>query len=194
MIVKGDDRSGASFSLDEQHRYALWRALETPLFEPSQGPVLFIGLNPSTADHQKSDPTCTREMDFARRWGHDLYLKCNLFGFRSTDPLGLLKAADPVGKDNLVVLQGQARRATRVVLCWGDGKGSAFRTSIAKQSLVVQAALRFTLGNSETTVHCFGATSTGNPRHPLYLKKTTELSFWRLAHGKDEHRMDRAQR
>ncbi len=194
MILKGDDRCGAGFSQDERYRYVLWRALSSSLFEPSPGPVLFIGLNPSTADHQKSDPTCTREMDFARRWGHDFYLKCNLFGFRSTDPLGLARVADPAGKDNLATIQAYARKATRIVLCWGDGKGSNLRTTIAKQSLIVQAALRFTLGHSETTVHCLGTTTAGNPRHPLYLKKTTELSPWRLAHGQDEHRMDRTQR
>ena len=56
-------RSDALLSPCGCYRYALWRR-----WEP--GPqVLFIMLNPSTADELTDDPTIRRCIGFARSWG-----------------------------------------------------------------------------------------------------------------------------
>ena len=47
-IIKSD----ALFSKDRVYRYALWR-----IWDLKKPKVLFIGLNPSTADEIKNDPT-----------------------------------------------------------------------------------------------------------------------------------------
>lgn len=177
VVVRGDDRTGACFDRSEAYRYVLWRELERPLLGDGLGTVLFVGLNPSTADEQKSDPTCTREMDFAERWGFDRYVKCNMFGYRSTDPLGLAKVADPLGPDNLTLLSRMATRASLIVVCWGDGKGGKVKGLIAQASAPTQLAL------GARVVKCFGVTQAGNPKHPLYLARTSELVDWRLARG-----------
>lgn len=189
-LYKGNEKSGAIFSKDETHRYLLWRQTAPGLFGEAQGTVLFIGLNPSTADHAKSDPTCTREVDFATRWGFNRYVKANLFGWRSTAPLGLAYAKDPTGPCNVTTILDQARTASLIVLCWGDGKGSKVKQLIQTESLVLQEHLwrvltrvAGILHEAPTPVRCFGVTQNGNPKHPLYLPKVSELADWRLAHA-----------
>jgi len=182
-LFLGDELKGALFSVDMRYRYALWRQLDDNLFATHGGTALFVGLNPSTADHAKSDPTCTREMDFAQRWGYSRYVKVNVFGWRSTDPLGLLDAKDPVGQDNLAVILTEAQRAALIVVCWGDGKGGKLRSLIAQHAVNAQRALAAGWDSIHCQCRCFGLTKTGNPKHPLYLPKVSELVTWRLAHG-----------
>jgi hypothetical protein len=64
------------FSECRSYRYTLWRewAIEDLFAECSADTqahtyLLVIGLNPSTADETKDDPTIRREIDFAKRWG-----------------------------------------------------------------------------------------------------------------------------
>jgi hypothetical protein len=72
---------GAEMSECGEYRYWLSRRLSM-----GERFVLFVGLNPSTADAMQDDPTIRREVDFARRWGYDWYLKGNVYAYRSTDP------------------------------------------------------------------------------------------------------------
>jgi hypothetical protein len=58
------DEAGAAFSEDRRHRYELWR-----IWDRKVRKMVVIGLNPSTADETKNDPTIRRCIDFARRWG-----------------------------------------------------------------------------------------------------------------------------
>ena len=71
----------AVFSPDRKYRYTLTR--EWNNVKPF---ILFIGLNPSTADETKDDPTIRREIGFSHLWGFGGMIKCNIFGFRTTDP------------------------------------------------------------------------------------------------------------
>ena len=86
---------GAIFSDGRVYRYTLVREWDAakPLF-------VFIGLNPSTADETQDDPTIRRVIRFAKRAGCGRLLMLNIFGFRSTDPQGMLDAFDPVGPLN----------------------------------------------------------------------------------------------
>src|SRR5688500_18342065 len=53
--------------------------------------IVFIGMNPSTADATVDDPTCAREWTFARREGFEAMVKCNVGDYRATDPKALLQ-------------------------------------------------------------------------------------------------------
>ncbi len=48
--------------------------------------VVWVMLNPSTADHVHDDPTIRRCMGFARAWGYGGIAVVNLYAWRATDP------------------------------------------------------------------------------------------------------------
>ena len=72
----------ADISPDGLYRYSLSRRLTA-----GNRTVLFVGLNPSTADATADDPTIRRCAGFARSWSFDWLLMGNLYALRSTDPL-----------------------------------------------------------------------------------------------------------
>ena len=48
--------------------------------------ILFVGMNPSTADAEEDDRTCRREQMIARRLGFNRYLKANILDVMATRP------------------------------------------------------------------------------------------------------------
>jgi hypothetical protein len=147
----------ATFSPDRVYRYALWRELE--FFYERQ--VMFIGLNPSTADETNDDPTVRRCIRFAKTWGFSRMCMTNIFAFRATDPSVMLAAADPVGPENDKFLRECADRSHLIVAAWGNHGGHLYRD---QQVLKLIPKLQ-----------CFGKTKSGNPKHPLYLRKDSLL-------------------
>ncbi len=87
------------FSSNRVYRYVLWREWNQLLSAPFRY-AMFIGLNPSTADETKNDPTVRKCIGFAKRWGYDGLCMTNLFAFRATDPGAMLKDLAPIGPDN----------------------------------------------------------------------------------------------
>jgi hypothetical protein len=148
-----ESASGAVFSRDERYRYGLWRN-----WNPSLGKVLFIGLNPSTADHQQNDPTIRRCIAFAQHWDYGGMLVGNLFAYRATRPVDLRKASKPVGPDNEQWLLKMAAAAKLIIACWGND-GSYLSQDQSIQKLLPK-------------LHCLKLNATGAPAHPLYLRKT----------------------
>lgn len=145
----------ATFSGCRRYRYVLERHWDDAL--PA---VLFIGLNPSTADEQADDPTVRRCVRFAQDWGYGSLLLANLFALRSTDPKGLLDAADPVGRWNDRWLKRLESRASLSVAAWG------VHGTLRDRDRTVAARL--------VNLHCLGTTKDGHPRHPLYLRADTQ--------------------
>jgi len=87
MLVYGEHMNvvrSASFSRCGKYRYQLVRQ-----WVDGQGCCVFIGLNPSTADHRNDDPTIRRCMGFARRWGYQKMVMINLFAYRTPHPAEL---------------------------------------------------------------------------------------------------------
>src|SRR5579864_646380 len=91
----GGHRGGAWFDRGRRYRYLLWRA-----WGGGGRFVLFILLNPSTADQDRNDPTVERCERRARTSGFDGLLVANLFALRSTDPGVLREASAPIGPQN----------------------------------------------------------------------------------------------
>ncbi len=160
-------RGWASFSDCGTYRYSLHRrwAPEPATLEPGGqaglppgGRVCFCLLNPSTADAKVLDPTLTRCVRFARRWGGGHMEVVNAFALRSTNPKGLGRAADPNGAGNDRAIVRAAKRADLVVIGWGT------HACLNDRHAAVLGLLR-----GVCTPHCFGVTKAGFPRHPLYL-------------------------
>jgi hypothetical protein len=145
--------------VDGAYRYSLWRRVGQ-----SRRRVLFVMLNPSTADARADDPTIRRCMGFARTWGYGELEVCNLFAYRTPHPRVLLGAPDPIGPDNDRHLAAAVERASRVVVAWGVIGMRSPRAG------AVLALLR------EARVLCLGRTRGGAPRHPLYVPARTRPS------------------
>ena len=159
----GDSGSGAVFSADMLHRYHLWRDSSGLHGVPY---VLWVMLNPSTADERILDPTVRRCVDFTGLWGFLRTEVCNAFALRSTDPKALLSASDPIGPDNMEYIINAAKGATIVVCAWGrDGK-------MRGQGARVAGELRG-LG---IPLHCLGRNKDGSPVHPLYIPGNKKLA------------------
>lgn len=150
----------ANFSPCRKWRYTLYRDLqEGQLFAPQPKRVQFVGLNPSTADEKKNDPTVRRCMNFARDWGFTAMWMTNVFGFRATDPRVMQQQEDPQGKDNTDWILDVAKIADLVVCCWGvHGDHMQWGQHIAA-----------ILINQNIPIHCLGTTFNGQPKHPLFL-------------------------
>ena len=48
--------------------------------------IMWIGLNPSTADEQQLDPTLRRIRGFSQTWGFTAFVITNLFAYRAMRP------------------------------------------------------------------------------------------------------------
>lgn len=151
--------SGAIF--DGPYRYLLWRR-----WEASAAGVLFVMLNPSTADARRDDPTIRRCIGFARAWGFGGVEVVNLFAWRATLPRELRRAADPIGPRNDQVIAEAAARAQAVIVAWGIHGVHLGRGDDVAHLL---AAAR---------PRCLGATATGAPRHPLYVRAAVTCAAW----------------
>jgi hypothetical protein len=147
------------FSPNRLYRY-VWRR-EVP---GKSGRVVFVMLNPSTADENTVDPTVRRCFRFARDWDFSRIDVVNLFAWRSTDPRVL--TADLVGKHNDYWIAKTLRGADRVVAAWGS-HGDRHIERVHRVGAMLP-------GNTG----CLGTTKTGQPRHPLYLAADTTLRRW----------------
>lgn len=145
--------AGATFSQCGKYRYRVWRR-----WKPSGSAALFIGLNPSTADESRDDPTLRRCRKFAQSWGYGGFTIVNLFAYRATDPTILGKVKDPVGPRNDAWIKKCAKASDIVIAAWGNhglhaGRGKTVRKFIPE-------------------MYCLRINRTGEPAHPLYLPKT----------------------
>lgn len=148
-----NEPSGAVFTDDRTHRLYLWRRwnIEQPW-------VMFIGLNPSTADERLNDPTVRRCIGFAERWGYGGLFMCNVFSLVSSDPKKLNKEI-PIARGCHLAMRVIRTRCIEAIAAWGsliiqvrDGEE---RVKRIKQDL--------------SPLSCLGLTNGGHPQHPLYL-------------------------
>jgi hypothetical protein len=137
---------------DTMYRYWLSR-----IWDEDKPRIIFIMLNPSTADHMIDDPTIKRVIQFSMDWGYGGVYVVNLYAYRSTKPEGLGTTPDPVGPENrkhiLTLIQNKELKVDRVVYAWGNGeKEPDWLREIVKEPF------------------CIALSKKGIPRHPLYLK------------------------
>jgi hypothetical protein len=145
------------FSPDRVYRYTLWREWDIL----NHDYAMFIGLNPSTADETKNDPTVRRCIGFAKAFGFGALCMMNLFAFRATKPEDMMNHPDPVGSDNDKWLQECAREAKVVVAAWGT-LGAYIDRDIAVCRLI-------------PNLKCLCPREKSLPPHPLYLPSDSTL-------------------
>ncbi len=157
-------KKSAIISPDGLYRYRLER-----WWGMYGAPLVFCMLNPSTADAEKDDPTIRRCIGFAQREDCPGLVVVNIFAYRATNPKELREKSeagvDVRGPENEKHLYDVANQYGKVVCAWGSAPITEdmewfswrdFRTFGAK-------------------VYHLGRTKTGQPRHPLYVKKDQPL-------------------
>ncbi|MGY0065169.1 DUF1643 domain-containing protein (plasmid) [Streptomyces sp. LZ34] len=165
LVLEDDEWDGmlATAVMDKARAY---RYLLTRIWDSSRPPMVWIMLNPSTADALEDDATIRRCIGFARRERCGGIAVVNLFALRSTDPRALRDHPDPVGEHNDVFLRQTTASLGPVVAGWGAGGVLGDRAATVTRSLTA-AGVR---------LHALGTTSTGQPRHPLYLPGNAALA------------------
>jgi hypothetical protein len=166
-IAKGIVGDAEFYGSHKQYRLWLsrrWDALDKPV--PY---VLWVGMNPSTADADANDPTITREITFTKSWGYSSYIKTNVMDYRATNQKDLLAAGvEPRSDRNLETIVTWAARADRIVLCYG-----VLPKQLKHFGLDAVAALKG--AGHASRLFSFGTSLNGFPRHPLYLASDTSL-------------------
>ena len=112
----------AIISRCEKYRYKLTRT-----WDEDKKKVLFIMLNPSTANHVQNDLTTIRCINFAEKWGYGGIMIGNIYPFRAKRPKDLRKwlndfiYSDGHGatKTNEVHAKEMAEQADMIVCAWG---------------------------------------------------------------------------
>lgn len=122
--------------------------------------LMFVMLNPSTADLHQNDPTVERCERRARAYGYPGLIVCNLFALISTDPAVLKRAPDiAVGELNDHYVRRFARGAQNVICGWGEwgrlyGRGDAMLALLRSEGVEPL---------------CLRENRSGHPAHPLYI-------------------------
>jgi hypothetical protein len=162
---------GTAYSPCGRYRYSLWRA-----WDPARRTILWVMLNPSTADHLgNNDPTIERCERRSVALGFGRMEVVNLFALRSPYPKALRREAAPVGPDNDRHIVEAAAGADLIVCAWGTLGAFAARSAEVKALL------------ARHTLHCLGLTFSGEPAHPLYLPYSrTPIPFMRPEENKGE--------
>lgn len=185
MILERGDEPGASalFSDDRRYRYQLERRV--PGVEGAAR-LVCCGLNPSTADAFRLDPTCRREIALARRLGCAIYVKVNAYAWRDTQPAGM-RSASRAG-ENIIgePMRGEfdsnandiaIRTALTMMLsdggvalaCWGVHVACILTRSFRLRAVAAEVGVQW---------QCIGRNKGGSPKHPLYVRGDAPLVPW----------------
>lgn len=149
----------AVFDESEKYRYSLYREWDNSLPR-----ILFIMLNPSTANHDTEDHTSRQCLYFSKKFGYGSLEIVNLYAYVSTDPKQLKESDDPIGKKNNAYILEAAKRAKTVVIAWGE-------KHLMKQRNKEITKLLREYGHQ---VYCLDVTKSGHPRHPSRMRHSID--------------------
>jgi len=155
---------GAVISACGRYRYKLTRS-----WAPEPRYLMWVMLNPSTADASKDDPTIRRCVGFAKALGYTGIVVGNLYALRATDPKVLRHppgGIDAVGPENDAWLCRMAQSVDMIICAWGQRGPDRTR---------VQDVLGVMPSHK---LHTMGFTKSGEPRHPLMLPSATRPAYW----------------
>lgn len=145
--------SSAVFSECRKYRYALWR-----IWTESKPLVMFIGLNPSTANEDFDDPTIRRVRNFAKRWGYGGVYMMNCFPYISTDPGSLMNNRNTEIEINDRWLREVGGKCDLIIFAWGSFP------------VVKEFGRDKELNKMFPDAKALVINQDGSPRHPLYVK------------------------
>jgi len=151
--------------LDKNRKYRYM--LKRQWGERNDNFVNFVLLNPSTANETVDDPTIKACVKFSQNLGYDGFYVTNLFAFRTKSPEVLKKSENPIGDENDKYIKRYALKSKLVVIAWGNHGNFLNRNN---EVLKILSEIK--------TPHCLAVTNSGSPKHPLYIKRTTNTKKW----------------
>lgn len=155
------------------YRYHLTRR-----WGPKIDTVVWVMLNPSTADAYVDDPTIRRCISFSAGLGADSLRVINLYAYRATDPKHLLTVEDPVGSANDTVIR-ETLLAARAVNLYAPMSSAAVIVAWGANAKADRVSEFVTIADEcRVPLHCLGITKSGMPRHPLYVLGSTRPTPW----------------
>lgn len=163
----------ADISACGKYRWSLRRRwADVPRF------VLWLMLNPSTADATKNDNTVRRCIAYAKAWGYTGILVGNLYAFRSSKPVLLRAMArsgfDVVGAENDAKLAALIDQAALIVCAWGSpGPRESRHWDVLRMLHKARKPAHYLRLN-----HSQDATMYRHPSHPLRLRRALEPIRW----------------
>jgi hypothetical protein len=146
----------------ERFRYVLGRRWG------AGAPLLFVMLNPSTADDKVDDPTIRRCLAFAHTHGFPAIEVVNLFAFRAAKPAALKLNGWLVGPHNDAQIVEAAKGAGSICLAWGANAAAEAADRRVQQVVPLLRA-------AGKPLQCLRITASGHPQHPLMLRSDCRL-------------------
>lgn len=172
--------SNAVISKTGKYRYTLTRDWGTG----DHGLILWVMLNPSTADAETDDATIRRIVAFSQLWGFEAAAVVNLYAYRATKPADLWAAAkagvDIIGPKNDKWITKEVYHAQRIICAWG-----------ANADFHRPREVGAILAKHRKKPWILGTTNSGHPLHPLRLAAATQPLKWKHPYGEgapDEQR------
>lgn len=155
---------GAIFSPCGRYRQTLTRDWTPDGARPRT--IMFVGQNPSVATAEVSDPTCDRELGFARRWGFTRYVKTNMLDWRATEPKNVPHdTALACSPDNLPAILREADQVEEILMAYGKLH--------KRYAGIVDRTIR-ALRETGKPLNCLKLNKDGSAGHPLYISSKTE--------------------
>ncbi|MGV8094492.1 MAG: DUF1643 domain-containing protein [Mangrovibacterium sp.] len=145
--------TGAIFSDDRKYRFALWRK-----WDQNKPLVMFIGLNPSTANETDPDPTIRRVTNFAKSWGYGGFYMMNLFAYVTPYPQELIISDEHIQRNDHM-LEHIAAQCKKIIFAWGSFKEAKDRAKGVSEKF---------------NGYALKINKDGSPMHPLYVPANTE--------------------
>jgi hypothetical protein len=151
--------------INGQYRYSLKREWDSS----NSRKAVFIMLNPSTADAKADDPTTMRCISFAKRWNCGSLEIVNVFAYQATKSKELknLSMDEATGLDNRIYIEDALTDAAMKVVAWGEHVTMHHKNYNELEELLKPHNLL-----------CLGTTKDGHPRHPLFVKSSTNLEVF----------------
>ncbi len=161
IIVPKEYKNKCIFSSCKKYRYYLERSFK----ENPKSFLVFIMLNPSTADEKTNDPTVLRCQNHALNKKFDGFIVLNLFAFRSTEPKNLKTTKNPVGILNDKTILKTLKNNKNIICAWGN-HGSFLNRSEEIKNIFKEKKIK---------TKAFEITKLGEPKHPLYISYGKKL-------------------
>lgn len=142
------------------------------------GLLVWVMLNPSTADDTVDDQTIRRVRYYTAAAGFGRLEVVNLFAARATAPDDLVSIDDPVGPLNDMTIADAIDRADAVAVAWGASCPTPLRRLAQDRR---QMVLNLCRDRGQQPL-ALGITRSGQPCHPSRLGNAVHLTPWGATH------------